>query len=68
MMFDSGNIQSPLYYLCVNRFPNDNEAEIQVENIDTFFPDWVKNYVFQETDENSIQFRVIFYSFSNCLS
>ena len=58
-----GNMASPLFTICNERYPNDPD-EIPTENVDDFFPEWVKNYAFQETDEDSIEFRVKSYSFS----
>ena len=62
-MLEAGNTESPVFKVCNECYPNDPD-ETPAENMDDFFPEWVKTYVFQETEETSIGFRVNGYSFS----
>ena len=60
LMLKAGNTRSPLFQIFSMRYQSQPP---QPENFDNMLPDWVKNYVFQETNEKDIEFRVITFKF-----
>ena len=60
-MLEAGNTRSPLYTIFSRRLPSKPPVQ---ENLEDLLPDWVKNYVFQDTNEEDIGFRVITISYS----
>ena len=61
LMLKAGNTRSPLYKIFTRRY---QPKQQQQENLEGILPDWVKNYVFRETNEEDIEFRVIVISYS----
>ena len=61
LMLETGCTRSPLFKIFSTRLPS--EPPVQ-ENLEDLLPDWVKNLVFQETNEEDIEFRVITISYS----
>ena len=61
LMLEFGCTRSPLFKVFSMRLPSEQPEQ---ENLDDILPDWVKNYVFQETNEEDIEFRVITISYS----
>ena len=61
LMMEAGNTSSPLFIIFSRRLPSEPP---QQENLEDLLPDWVKNHVFQETNEEDIEFRVITISYS----
>ena len=53
LMSEAGVTESPLFYLVSKRFP-DSEPKDDLELLD-----WVTEFVFKETNEDDIHFRVI---------
>ena len=60
LMLRAGNTRSPLFKVFTRRYKSKPPKQ---ENLENILPDWVKNHVFQETNENDIEFRVITFKF-----
>ena len=60
LMLKHGNTRSPLYKIVSKRLQSKTKGP---ENLECILPDWVKNHVFQETNEEDIEFRVITISY-----
>jgi hypothetical protein len=61
LMLEAGNTRSPLFTIVSARLPSKPPVQ---ENLEDILPDWVKNHVFQDTNEEDIGFRVITISYS----
>ena len=59
LMQSSGNTESPLYKLCRLQLKNDTSNKQNEEKL----PDWIKTFLFKETSDDEIPYRVTNYSY-----